>query len=1119
MSKTSYVNYYRKKSFTLLNDAKKNIKRSKKLLQVINDNFKLYNDIIDLYILKKIKTIPTLQKQLNKVEWMKPNLNLKKYVKKNQFVVPEVPKLEKIEPKIEPLYYNQVKLNYDLIENKNYDYRTVGVEISKAKKYAKQNNLKNILYVFEVDYINEDGSIFKGLLSDVIKPKEKTQAEIQAEELYTQKEYGMSVKELNDLLDNGKTQQDEPIKLKSLRFENRLRSSKDQKKFIEIIVQMVCNGSGGEFIPKLWIDEDKNTKRYTSFKTYILPQIITKKDNNQIFRDSDNGTCVYDAFIKYFETKGDYKGKSIYNRLIDNEDEYSKEYTLETLKEIAELCNSSITIKDLITGQDIHINKNTYNLYNIELINTKHNHLDIFLNDFDIKVIKDDEYNEIKNDSSFYVEKMGLLITLDQTYKKEQSEFKIIYNNWKQQNDYDKYFILVDSDEYSLINNYSYILHTFFNKLDIDDSLYKEVDLRKAYYNYSNTELNKFYVGMPSGSFINIICDDKFDFMKLYNNNLIGYFHIKIISSNLDHRLGFNKDDEHVLTSPQIKLLLDKNVEIKFLYASYAPSVHIPFTEDFLNEKYYCKAFGLMMSDNEYINFTVKPLKCDYKYFQTLNTEDIEIYKHNDLVEIKQRNVYNKSYLHFAYFINSYCKTLILDQLLNINLDNVFGVKLDSIVIKKDYDLIIDENIFKIKEGNIESLLSNKENPTLFNNNNKFYDNIYYTNDEDEIPISNNNNNNYDSLLLDIDIDDDDEFNDTIYEQVELNKMNRLPTYIKYVDDSESLFFTGRYNNYFKKIDFEYNYNFKKSFTQDEDFIYKNVVFIGGAGGSGKTTSLLNAFNNKNVCYTTSCWNLIQGQKLKYSDIIGYSLPMMTGGSGLCKCEKVKNNNIKYIIIDEVTLIEEIDIFKIINDYKHCFIFIVGDVDSDGFYYQCSNQNTVIKPDEKMQYIKYNKSYRFNDELKNRLDHLRIQMKHYKDDKNKKIFINKYVQYYFKECYYNIDSIKFNNDDIGISGTNDIVKNENKLTEYFINNGAKPRYYIKTTNKNNGQLRGQEIDGEPTHKNYEMKLFKTIHSFQGLDLNDNNNIIISVKNNFDYNLFYTALSRARRIDQIKIIKY
>ena len=97
--------------------------------------------------------------------------------------------------------------------------------------------------------------------------------------------------------------------------------------------------------------------------------------------------------------------------------------------------------------------------------------------------------------------------------------------------------------------------------------------------------------------------------------------------------------------------------------------------------------------------------------------------------------------------------------------------------------------------------------------------------------------------------------------------------------------------------------NFASSFLYTGDIIINRVILIGGAGGSGKTSSLINGLYNKNLCYTTSCWNLIQGQKNKHPNIIGYSLPQLTGGSGMCKCEQIENPNIKYIIIDELTQI------------------------------------------------------------------------------------------------------------------------------------------------------------------------------------------------------------------------
>jgi hypothetical protein len=125
----------------------------------------------------------------------------------------------------------------------------------------------------------------------------------------------------------------------------------------------------------------------------------------------------------------------------------------------------------------------------------------------------------------------------------------------------------------------------------------------------------------------------------------------------------------------------------------------------------------------------------------------------------------------------------------------------------------------------------------------------------------------------------------------------------------------------------------------------------------------------------------------------------------------------------------------------------------------------------------------------------------------------------YKDQIYDINDIKFNSEDVGISSLDEMkIIEEDRLTSHFINNGAKPQYFIKKTLRYNGQLRGQQLDDKPDHNNYEMKLFKTIHSFQGLELNDTNKIIIDMRYNFDFQLFYTALSRARREDQVIIIK-
>jgi hypothetical protein len=138
-----------------------------------------------------------------------------------------------------------------------------------------------------------------------------------------------------------------------------------------------------------------------------------------------------------------------------------------------------------------------------------------------------------------------------------------------------------------------------------------------------------------------------------------------------------------------------------------------------------------------------------------------------------------------------------------------------------------------------------------------------------------------------------------------------------------------------------------------------------------------------------------------------------------------------------------------------------------------------------------------------------------KSNNNKFDLLKKYIKDNFKECIYKLEDIEFKNIDIGISSVNDNIK----LEKYLYSRGTVPQYFIKETRKDKEHYKGSQLLNIPNHNNYETKLFKSIHSFQGLDLTQDNNIVININNCFDFQLFYTALSRARRIDQIKIIEF
>jgi len=806
----------------------------------------------------------------------------------------------------------------------------------------------------------------------------------------------------------------------------------------------------------------------------IQQNIINNVYRNQIYQLNDNGTCVYDGFVSFFTSKleknpKDRQANMMLNRLIKNKDTYAKAYTNETIHEIGELCQTTIYIIDVVNGNDKKYNDKNVNKYSIEFINSKYNHLDLLSNANNVIEVEKDEYLKLKDDSRFYIERMGKLITPSQSYKCKQTEFKEIYNEWKQSNNYDSYYIINGSESYNLIENYDYSLHTFFDEdMYIKNDLYSEIDQKKAYYNSTIKNNNKNYIGFPSGSFITVSNFTSNDFDIITKNNLIGFFEVKIIShidkSYHSDKLGLVIGSNHVFTTVQI-LFLQKYIEFQFINASYSPSIDIPFTDKFLKKEdkisHYCKAFGLMLHQNNTIETVIKPYDDDKQYYNIIGNDNKEMYKMDDgCIKIVEQLKEVKSYLHLAYFMNSYCKVNNLEVMYNNDIDCIVGVKVDSIVYKKNYDIVYDNTIFRPKDTNIEFLKQ----------------------DTKHIDVSS----------LDFGLDD-------------------LTDDITITHKDEYTYF----RSYFKPT--KYHYTCSNSFLQTGEIINNRTILINGKGGSGKTYSILNSnLNIKNIVYTSSCWNLINGQKEKTNHkIIGMSYQRLLG----IDTEQFKSKNIKSVIVDELTLIDEKIVNRLRKMFYWCFIFIIGDVENDIFY-QCSLPNVkVINPKDysDIQQVKYLKSYRFDSELNQKLDALRKIRLTYSNRTDINYIIKNYVYENFKECLKTKDEITFNNDDIGISGADDLGEKSNNLTTFFIGKGAEPQYFVKKTDIYKGMMKGQQLPAKPDHSNYEMKLFKTIHSFQGLDLTETNKIIIGIKHNFDANLFYTALSRARRLDQINII--
>ena len=1009
----------------------RNLQINNKLKQYDTEPY--YDEIKQLYQTGKITRITTAINYITKIKYKKNGeIDRRTTRKLTNIIAKEILKKQ-------PVYKAPTKKNENIlivddykINNLGYTYYTHEIELKKMK--AK---FPNSLYYQKIEYYDDDGNIINGFRTN----------------------------------DENDDDFGEPISedFKNRKFEFLGAFTKQKKQQLEFLVQSKVN--------YIWLSALLVDFFYPNGYTKIITRaysLIDEKDlpkfASQTYKDNDNGICVYDAFVKYFTKKSEKNknAKAVLNKLLSKEGEkYKKSYNNETLPEIASFCNSSVMIRDLIRGSEHDkFIKTDYARFRVELLNTKFNHLDLLITDGEEIEINDyKEMEKIKKNLPFYVEKCGKVIGNDNTYVMKKSEFDNVFDNWKHKKTYNESYILEDSIEYDFICNYHYKLHSFFKTdWEINNDKYKELDLKKAYFNYSDKKFNPHYVGLPSGSFINVKCSNDFTmetFDRLLSSNLIGFFEVKILDINeyKDHFdvLGFKKENKYILTTPTIQLLR-KYINFQFLNCSYSTNIDIPFSEEFKDKsdgiKHYCKAFGLMIRESSDIQITIKPLVCDKKYYSIVSDEKYKMFQTDDTIKISHNDYQKSSRTHLGYFIHSYTRTLIIEKLLSIDINKVFGIKLDSIVLKKNYadTLKYDNFVWGLKRATgLDKMLQS-----------------------------------YDSTDLDIGIESDEVFDKYDY--------------------------NGHYCDYINSHSRKFKMNLP--FTQNKEYITNRIVCIGGKGGSGKSYSLFNSgnFDRNRICYTSKCWNLIQGQMTKYNGINGYSIPNLTGYCDGKKTEKIYNSMMRFIVIDELTLIDEKSINTIIKEYPNCFIFIVGDVDKDGYFYQCNLQNKVYKPKNNHQYIKYSKSYRFNTELDEKLNKLREFMKC-----NKNILkLNKFVKNEFSNCIIKKENVEYNNNDIGISALND-YNNGNNMTNYFVDKGTKPKYFIKKTDKKRNHLCGREILEKPSHKNFEMKLFKTIHSFQGLDLDDDNKIIISITKNFDYNLFYTAFSRARRLDQIKLL--
>ena len=1025
---------------------------------------------------------------------------------KKSLVIEKVNLINQIKNATTSNFYNKASLNSFISKvSKSGTFKKLG-EYVKIFNYIKENDIK---------YKNK---MFKDVSTDV-KISETLQNNVITKTInisYTKwEELGaleLDTKIVNKVIDVYKQNQTNLIKI-SAKFPN----TKGFNATIEPSVLANINISDksklkGKLFWLMRIESDKhkvyeyfkiNENRVTNvtIKISAFPKIKAFKlapYYRQIQKFKDTGLellCVPTSIKQYF----DYKKKTAssissirkYQTIINkmNKPEYNKSYSIEELNILATDLNVSFTITDFI-NEDIIINAKSSNSYNIQLINSKLNHLEncngekIFINECD--VIK------ILNELDYYTKVGNQIYTKDKTYIINPTDFSKKMKQHKTDYNLNRNYIKANSDEAEYIENYFLSMHQFFNpklfkfyKDEIDQvsdkyynnstnsspiisdldygldthiecyssitdrsidletlikekeqELFTELDIEKAYYNLTN---NSF--GVPSNAFIYYDCAYSHDIDDHIKENMVGYYTINITSKNENIKMLFG-GESIVLTTPQIITLRTHNIEFNIVSALIAPKINFKFDATTLTKEdgtpFYSKMSGIFMKKN--IN-DVKLIKTDkpqdyIKLFtNTNNNVDISIDNHN-IINVTTNK--NKTLKHIGYYIHSFVSSEVLNLILSNDINCILGTKLDSVIIKADCidQIIYNKNIFRPKTANIYNVIKN-------------YNEITH-----------------------------------------------------YIESSPIIC------------------NCKPKFFNGE-IIKKRVCFAYGKGGAGKSTDIkINYTDYDKIIYTSLAWARGVDFVSDYPCTIS-SINRMIGD----KCEAIKINPFcEMIAADEATLINNCYLHQMINQiYPEKRFLIIADIDEEGFNYQCTLSDNLIEgfkmfnpKNYNCQLIEYTVNYRFDFELNSKLDDLRKYMKLNTDVKHKNKLIEQYVKDNFTECFIDKSEAIYNKGDLGISGYQE-GNRDFIYTKFFINKGAQPKFIVNETKYNKGIIKGTCSYTQPNHKYYDVRLFQSVHSAQGCTVPHGNNLLIVIENYFDYQLAYTALSRARKMSQIKIV--
>lgn len=603
--------------------------------------------------------------------------------------------------------YN-AKIEYDKeVKQQKKEELKQQVKINKKKSIEK---LKNIGFGKRaVEYLNKK----RGVVFDFTSGK-----------FGDEDEYGVSKKEKSF---NRKLQSIVPTLKENFYFQMTLdktniiksgiysfneRNRDNYTKFL--FLRELCSMRGSQ-APIIYLDNrvDEDGEYIISFDTARI--VISNQTNvepkklQQYFLDGEIH-CVFSPLKNMFQKMiNESSSKEVikkHQRTINKLDAFEKEYDKgvpeDKMEEIAKTISHKIVLHDLI-GNVINVfNKSAQRL--LHLTNTRKNHVE----------------SGFVTINSNYVS-----VSAEKIYELSKHPLAIISGDWKNPNSVqtpdgafakynEKHEVFKEFSNSIGIKNYSInaVKHRKLNEFLKESRIINSapvplnndpnaidrdiihIDVEKAYTQHKKCEYYQGFLGKIH-HFVNG------DFTPEFIKSHVGVYKFIVYScsNQLLQLLGIRENNEYVLPSPEILMMIDMGCEVGIFCGAFGSTFDFEYTEEMLNDRNYCVWAGKLGLDKTHDLYTFKADKNWASHLKhELGEHNVLYYEKEEFVRIK---VLKKSYTtnhHILSFITSYTRINMIKLMSSIK-GELVKVILDGIYFRGNIE---DDGVIPFKRKEIK---------------------------------------------------------------------------------------------------------------------------------------------------------------------------------------------------------------------------------------------------------------------------------------------------------------------------------------------------------------------------------------------------------------------------------